>query len=166
VEDAPLAVADTTPLIALHAVSLLEVLAARFREVWIPLTVWAELTALPGAVEPAAVRELPCVRFVPDVTSLPPAVLRLDPGEQQALAIAMTMRNAFVLLDDGAARAVARAAGLKHIGTIGLIAAAKQAGVCASARDKFELLRRSRFRIDVRVVNDVLRDLGEEPLPA
>lgn len=48
-EGASLAVTDTGPLIALHAVSLLNVLCARFSEVFVPLTVWNELTALPGS---------------------------------------------------------------------------------------------------------------------
>ena len=54
-EGAPLAVTDTGPLIALHAVSLLNVLCARFTEVLVPLTVWTELSALARlAVQKAA----------------------------------------------------------------------------------------------------------------
>ena len=140
-------------------------LCARFTEVLVPLTVWTERPALPGTTEPAAVRRLPCVRIVPDVESLPPAVDDLDPGEQQALAIALGLPGAFVLVDDGDARRVARAERLPLIGTIGLIAVAKAAGLCPSAREKYELLLTTRFRIDVQIVNDVLRDLGEPELP-
>jgi predicted nucleic acid-binding protein len=165
VEGAPLAVTDTGPLIALHAVALLDVLCARFAEVLIPLTVWSELTALPEAPEPAAVQRLLCVRIVPDVAALPLPVQGLDPGEQQALAIALASPDTFfVLVDDGAARRVARATRLRHIGTIGLIAVAKTAGICSSARDKYASLLRGRFRIDLAVVNDVLRELGEPEL--
>lgn len=165
-EGAPLAVTDSGPLIALHAVALLDVLCARFSEVLIPLTVWLELTALPGAPEPAAVRRLPCVRIVPDVEVLPPPVVGLDPGEQQALAIALASPGMFVLVDDGAARRVARTERLNHIGTIGLVAVAKAAGLCSSAREKYASLLDGRFRIDLSVVNDVLRELGEPELHA
>ena len=44
-------------------------------------------------------------------------------------------------------------------------AVAKAAGLCPSAREKYELLLTTRFRIDVQIVNDVLRDLGEPELP-
>lgn len=164
-EGASLAVTDTGPLIALHAVDLLSVLCSRFAEVFVPLTVWGELSALPGAPEPAAVGRLPCVRIVPDLESLPPAVAGLDSGEQQALAIALAHPGAVVLVDDGDARRVARAERLPLIGTIGLIAAAKDAGPCSSAREKYALLLTTRFRIDVGIVNDVFRDLGEAELP-
>ncbi len=165
-ESAPIAVSDTGPLIALHVVGLLGVLCARFREVLLPLAVWSELTALPGAAEPRAVSALRCVRLVPDAERIPSSLGRLDPGEQQALTIALGSPEAFVLIDDGAARRAARAEGLRHIGTIGLIAAAKEAGLCSSARERYELLLTTRFRIDLRVVNEVLRDLGEAELPA
>jgi hypothetical protein len=86
---------------------------------------------------------------VPDVESLPPAVDGLDPGEQQALAIALGLPGAFVLVDDGVARRVARAERVPLIGTLGLIAVAKAAGLCPSAREKYELLLTKRFRLDV-----------------
>jgi uncharacterized protein len=164
VESVAVAVSDTGPLIALHAVGLLGVLAVRFREVLIPLTVWSELNALPGAPEPRAVASLPRVRLVPDV-EVPPSLVNLDPGEQQALAIGLTSAGSWVLLDDGAARRVARDLQLNHIGTVGLIAAARGAGLCQSARERYEMLLKTRFRIDLGVVNDVLRELGEDELP-
>lgn len=163
-ESAAVAVSDTGPLIALHSVGLLGVLRARFREVLLPLTVWSELSALPGAAEPPAVMALGCVRLVPDVT-VPASLARLDPGEQQALAIAIASTESFVLIDDGAARRAARALRLRHVGTIGLIAAAKEAGLCVNARDPYAALLATRFRVDLRIVNDVLRDLGEAELP-
>lgn len=164
-EGASIAVADTGPLIALHAVGLLGILCARFREVLVPLTVWSELTALPGAQEPQAVSALPCVRLVPDLDVTPASLVRLDPGERQALAIALATPATVVLIDDGAARRAARTEGLRHVGTVGLVAAAKEVGLCSSARDQYALLIKSRFRVDLRIVNDVLRDLGEEELP-
>jgi hypothetical protein len=48
VEGAPLAVTDTGPLIALHAVGLLNVLCGRFTEVLVPLTVVDESTGRAG----------------------------------------------------------------------------------------------------------------------
>lgn len=164
-ESAALAVADTTPLIALHAVGLLEVLHVRFGEVLVPLTVWGELNALPGSPEPDAVGRLPTVRLAPDLASLPLSLSHLDPGEQQVLAMAMANPQWVALLDDGDGRRAARAAGLKYMGTIGLIAAAKDAGLCESARERYLRLLTTGFRIDRRIVNDLLRDLGEPELP-
>ncbi len=164
-EDAALAIADTGPVIALHAVGLLAVLCARFREVRVPLSVWSELTALPGAPEPRALAALPCVRIVPDVDDVPADVARLGAGERQALALAIAVRGTVVLIDDGAARRVARSRGLPHVGTVGLIALAKAVGLCASARAPFQHLLDGDFRVDRAIIDAVLRDLGEEPLP-
>jgi hypothetical protein len=164
VEDASLAIADTGPVIALFAIDLLSVLCARFREVRVPLSVWNELNALPGAPEPRALGALPCVRLVPDVDDVPADVERLGAGERQAIALAIAMQGTVVLIDDGAARRVARSRGLPHVGTVGLVALAKATGVCASARAPFERLLASDFRIDRAIVNAVLADLGEDPL--
>ncbi len=163
-EVASLAIADTGPVIALHAIDLLAVLCARFREVRVPLAVWSELTAYPGAPEPRALATLPCVRLVPDVEDVPSDIARLDPGERQAIALALATGGTVVLLDDGAARRVARSRGLAHVGTVGLVALARATGLCASAREPFERLLAGDFRIDRAIVNAVLRDLGEEPL--
>lgn len=70
-----------------------------------------------------------------------------------------------MLLDDGAARRVARSRGLPHVGTVGLVALAKATGLCASARVPFRQRLDGDFRIDRAIVNAVLRDLGEAPLP-
>jgi hypothetical protein len=43
---------------------------------------------------------------------------------------------------------------------------AKEAGLCASARERYEALVATRFPIDLRVVNDVLRELGQAELPS
>ena len=77
-EGAPVAVTDTGPLIALHSVGLLDLLCTGFSEVLVPVSVWLELTALPGALEPPAARALPCLRLVPDFESLPSAMAHLD----------------------------------------------------------------------------------------
>lgn len=166
-EDAapPVAITDTSPLIALSQARTLEVLCLAFRELRVPLSVWIELTALPDAQEPVAVAALPCVRLVPDV-SVPPFLHRLDVGERQVLAIGQRTAGCMLLLDDSAGRRAARQAGLAHVGTVGLVALAKKYGVCSSARDRFELLLQAGFRIDLEVVNQVLDELGEPRLAA
>jgi predicted nucleic acid-binding protein len=53
----------------------------------------------------------------------------VDAGERAVIALAMSMRPDFVLIDDRAGVAVARARGLEVTGTLGLLDRAAQAGM-------------------------------------
>ena len=86
---------------------------------------------------------------------------RLDAGESQVLAHAAASDSAGVLLDDRAARSCARTLGLPVLGTIGLIARAKGAGLVTAAGPVIRAVVDAGLHVDGALVSAVLVDLGE-----
>lgn len=116
-----IAASDTSPLSYLSLLGEADLLAALFDEVWIPPSVAAELTrpGTPQAVgawleaQPAWLR----LAETPDTSTLPPTP-RLHRGEQEVIALGITLKPDFLLLDDRAARRVAHDLGLPMMGTL------------------------------------------------
>jgi predicted nucleic acid-binding protein len=87
-----------------------------------------------------------------------------SPGEVEAIAMAIELRAAWLIVDDGDARRVALTLGLRIIGVLGMIVWAKQHGKVANALDCIAELRRiTRFRISDEVLERIAIDLGESP---
>jgi predicted nucleic acid-binding protein len=112
---------DTSPLSYLALIGEGDLLASLFEEVWIPPAVAGELTH-PGT--PQAVRSWLEARpawlrlaEAPDTTPLP-VTPRLHIGEAEVIALGLALRPDFLLLDDRAARGVARGFGLPLMGTL------------------------------------------------
>lgn len=158
-----IAVTDTSPIIALVSAGVLQVLDELFAQVFVPMSVWQELTVYPKSAEPAALAGLAAFRLVVDVAEVPPLAGTLGPGERQAIAVALA-KGALVLLDDGPARAAARRLHVAHVGAIGIVAAATERKLLPVARPVLQHLVTEGFRVDLQLVNDVLTDLGEEPI--
>jgi predicted nucleic acid-binding protein len=88
----------------------------------------------------------------------------LDEGESACISLALQHPEpALLIMDERAGRAVAREKGIPVIGTAALIGQAKQAGLIESARDVFEILHSSDFRISAQVIRTVLARVGEQP---
>ena len=123
-----LVVADTSPLNYLVRIGAIEILSHFFDQVVIPGTVLTELLhpATPSAVRQWATK-LPEWAVMRTAKATTP--LDLDPGETEAIALALELQSFAILLDDGSARAKARALGVPVTGTIGLLERAAAAGL-------------------------------------
>lgn len=114
-------VADTGPLNYLIEIGAVSVLEHLFGTVIVPETVQHELQA-PGA--PTAVRAW--IHMPPPWTRIERCTSKmrqddLDPGEAEAIAIALERGLKYILMDDGDGRAAAWRAGLVPMGTLGLL---------------------------------------------
>lgn len=78
------------------------------------------------------------------------------------IALALERGAARVVLDDLDARRLADRLGLKPVGTLGLLLAAKLRGEIPSLREEIGQLRLNGFRVAPLLVESVLRDAGEE----
>ena len=116
-------VSDTTSFNYLVQIGLVEILETLYGTVYIPTTVLDELRA---SGTPVVVREWALspprwlqIRQAPAM--MPKALLGLDPGERDALALALEIRADKVLVDDQEARHVAEDLGLVVAGTLAVI---------------------------------------------
>jgi predicted nucleic acid-binding protein len=70
---------------------------------------------------------------------------RLGDGEREAIALAIEIGADAVLIDERAGRRVAEEAGLKVIGTLGLLLEAKRAGHIRTIRPELDKLLETSF---------------------
>ena len=121
-----LVVSNTSPICNLAVIGRLSLLQAQFGKVLIPEAVKAELEQLTspeaarhvrqalqdGWIEPQAVREQQVARVLE---------ASLDPGEAEAIALALELSAGLILLDERDGRAAAEHAGLRVTGVLGLM---------------------------------------------
>jgi len=156
----PVAVTNTSPVIALVGIGELQLLDALFETIFVPLEVWDELIDKPGAPEPEQLRALRGVAFYP-TQPIPPEAAFLDPGERAAIALAVSMPGAWVLLDEFAARKVAGQLRLPVKGTLGVLVEAKRRGIVPAVRPLIERMLENGCRLGPELVAMVLSSVGE-----
>ena len=147
-------VSDTTPLISLMKVSLLNVLYDLFGEIFIPAAVYTELTSNENFSSEAA--EIESNSFIRVVTIDNPKIVEvlqkasgLDLGESEAIAYADDIKADFLLMDEIRGRRVARSMGLQIMGTIGVLLAAYNDGILSKTEveDALDNLKKANRRI-------------------
>jgi len=149
-------VSNSSPLIALARIQRLDLVPAVLHSILIPPAVARE-------IEPS-IPVLPAwgsVKALSSQRSLPKSRGRLGDGEREAIALAIEIGADAVLIDERAARRVAEQAGLKVIGTLGLLLEAKRAGHVTSIRADLDKLVETSFFLSPQLYDHVLRMAGE-----
>lgn len=156
-------VADSSALVLLARIGQLETLKALAGRVVVPTAVWEEVVVAradaPGAREVAAQTWIE-VRLV-DAAVVAPLLSVLGRGEAEAIALALREPQATLLLDDGRARKLADRLGLARIGTLGLLANAKRAGLVPAVKPLVGQLQKNGMWIEPRIVASILKEVGE-----
>jgi uncharacterized protein len=166
---------NSGPLSTFGKLNRLDVLVSLFGEVQIPRAVYDEVVTQ-GLVrgEPDALT----VRLfwqgqgwpIADVTEaqlsayVPPVVL--DPGETEVLALAQSLADPLVLLDDEVARAEARRLGLPVVGTLGILGRACRQDLLSLEQAELlihEIAERPDIWISAKLCEHVLASLREDP---
>jgi uncharacterized protein len=159
----PEVICNTSPLQYLHQAGCLHLLPTLAGTVIIPPAVVDELTAGQRAgIDLPEVSRLNWLDIRPPASiAALPLITDLGPGESQVLALALEVPGAVVILDDLLARRVAEIMRIQLTGTLGILLAAKRAGVIkviAPFLDKLQVLR---FRISPVTRRIILKLAGE-----
>lgn len=159
-----LLVADTGPLLALARVDGLAWLANGFGEVLVPRVVWKESQHHPSREDAKALRKAIKmeVAFSLCASATHPwlADLPLGAGERAAISVALR-RDTWVLMDDRAARSIARNCEVPLIGTLGVLVMAKRHGSLDEVAPVIGKLRESGYFLGTALVRETLRICGE-----
>jgi predicted nucleic acid-binding protein len=153
----PTVLCNAGPLIALGKLNRLDLFADLYGQVQTTRVVYDEVVThgLARGMSDAFTVRLFWQRQRWPVVAVPQAVLDayqpvmlLDPGETEVLALAQTLTDPLVLLDDGAARAEARRLRLRVRGTIGVLTQAYRGGFLSLLQVEL-LLREIAARPDI-----------------
>ncbi len=148
-----IAVFDASPLIVFWQVGYFDLLRELFHHIAVPTAVAKEVTPtvgqLPGWIE---------VRHVPLVPTLP---RMLDPGEREAIALALALAAEFVALDDLPGRRVAAGLGFTVIGSFGLLIRAKRRGLMDDVRPTMDSMVASGLYVTEQLYREILDAAGE-----
>jgi uncharacterized protein len=158
-------VSDTSPILNLARIGRLELLPLLYKQILIPSAVFEELSAsrrdLPPAIDLASEPWL-VVASANDQQRVQELRENLDPGEAEAIMLAIERRADLLLVDERRARRTATAAGLTVTGLLGVVAKAKRAGVIELVKPVLdELIQIARFWIGPDLYAEVLAELGE-----
>ena len=162
-----LVASNTSPVSNLAIIGRLHLLQTQFSDIWIPNRVHTELLQLSrpealhqihsalreGWIKRRAVREHRIVRLL---------TATLDPGEAEAIALAIEMSAELILLDEKDGRETAHRAGLRVTGVLGILLRAKTHGHIPAIRNEIDALRiKAHFFISRRLEDEVLKSAGE-----
>jgi uncharacterized protein len=158
-------VSNTSPISNLAVIDRLDLLSQRYGTLVIPASVAHELARLQHASGKARIDAAIASGWIKvDVTEFPQLVLpfRLDAGEHDAIALAVTMKADVLLMDEKRGRAAARHAGLAVAGLLGELLHAKLSGRIPSLGPELKRLRsEAGFFIDAGIEQFILSQAGE-----
>jgi predicted nucleic acid-binding protein len=156
-------VCNTSPLLYLHQVGQLALLARLYGRVLVPEAVERELhTGIERGIAAPVLGEVPWIVVEPlRERALLPAVVDLGSGEAEAIALALSYPGSLLILDDGLGRKIAGLSSLKVTGTLGVLLKAKQLGLLAAVAPSLDALQRTTMWLGRELIQMVLTKAGE-----
>ena len=114
---------DTSPIRALAHLDPLAVLETLFDQIVVPPAVDTELLHPPVGLPQVNVRKLVFVEIQTpgNLDQVLKLMATLEPGESEALALALELKSSAILIDEAAGREMARRLGLLPIGVLGTL---------------------------------------------
>ncbi len=158
-------VSNTSPIINLAAVGQLNLLHQLYGELIVPQAVYDEIVVagegLPGSAE-VATSDWIHPQSAANRTAVTALQSELDPGEAEAIALAVELNADMLLLDERIARRIASRFGLPFVGILGVLLEAKAQGLVVDVKPIVDqLISQAGFWIDSRLYARVLQAAGE-----
>lgn len=85
----------------------------------------------------------------------------VDSGEASAIALASEISCDYLIVDDLAARKLAKKPGLTIMGTVGVLLSAKQKGIVPLFRPYLDLIQQTNFRLSQQLAEEFIKAAGE-----
>ncbi|MDB9475917.1 DUF3368 domain-containing protein [Dolichospermum circinale] len=159
-------VSNTSPITNLAAIEQIELLQKLYKTIIIPQAVYDEMANLgyevPGTKE---VKTLAWIQTQPVNNSTLVAELKteIDPGEAEAIALALEIKADRLIIDDYKGRVVATRLGLKVTGILGVLLVVKQRRLIENIKPVVnDLINIAGFHINPRLYTNILQTAGEE----
>jgi predicted nucleic acid-binding protein len=161
-------ISDASPLVHLSAIGRFGLLKEIYLQLLIPPAVWKEVVVdgkgRAGQSEVTAGIEAGWILIQAPTSDFNqrPELSGLDPGEAEALALALEIKADLVLLDEVRGRAAARKLFLRAVGTLGVLIEAKRKGLVSRVAEELQKLRtHSQLHLTTELEQQVLSLAGE-----
>ena len=156
-------IADAGPIISLALIDKLEILTELFDEVKIPTAVWQEVTQDESRPFVTKIKSYFNDK-VCEIKSFNELTFIMDYGESESVILYRELSANFLLIDDKKARDIAENMGIRCIGTLGLLSAAKDKSILSALKPIFkELIQNKRFYA-IDLLNMILKQHNEQPI--
>lgn len=158
-------VSNTSPIFYLSTIGHLNLLRQLYDEIVIPTTVFNEITNV-GNTD-ASARVVPTLSWIRTQSATDQEFVNrlraeLDPGEAEAIALALELNVDRLLMDERLGRVAAMRAGLQVTGVLGILIAAKRNNLIQEVKPLLDaLIEQVGFWIDARLYAEVLQAVGE-----
>ncbi|WP_427162113.1 DUF3368 domain-containing protein [Aliinostoc sp. HNIBRCY26] len=155
-------ISDTSAITNLAAIDQLRLLPLLYKQVIIPEAVYRELVDIdppvPGSaeVQTATWLEVKLIANREFVERLQSEV-RLDPGESEAITLALELQADLLLIDERRGRAEADRLGIKITGLLGILVEAKRKNLILAVKPLIDaLIATSEFRVSSALYKQIL----------
>ena len=146
-------IADTSCLILLEKLKMLNVLRQLFGQLFITRNVANEY----GKDIPEWIK----IADPKDKTSVLILESQVDRGEASSIALALEINQCLLIIDDRKGRRVANQFGINVTGTLGILVDAKNEGIISEIKPVLEKIRQTNFRLSKQLEMYVLHQAGE-----
>lgn len=153
-------IANTTPLIALSNIGLLDLLKKIYDEIIIPDAVKEEIKSEPAKTLIEKSNWIKTLS-VEDNSRKKIFSSRLHAGEVDVLLLADEQKADLLIIDDNAAKKTAKFLGFKVTGTLGVLIKAKKEGFIDEVKPAIKALLSDGLFISEEIVNLALKEAGE-----
>jgi predicted nucleic acid-binding protein len=162
-------VSDSSPLILLSKVGLLELLPRLFGKIIITPEVYSEVVVLGAGLAGAGpVSEAQWIEVRPLANPAQLAVEmpqhNIGPGELSVILLSVEIGDALLLLDDLSARKPAQTREISILGCIGVLEIAFRGNLLADLRESYRQLLAAGAHIDMKTVNRISERFHISPL--
>lgn len=167
----PAVVVDSSVLITLAAGEQFHLLRELYGTLFVPQEVWNEVTLVSkpfGTREAGHAREAGwlIIKNPANLDAVRKLPFNLQPGETQALALAVELPGSLLLVDDAQGRRAAQALGIRYTGTLGVLLRAKSETKLAALLPVLALMQqRTTFWLSDEVREAALAQAGEREPP-
>jgi len=155
-------VADSGPLISLALIKKLDLPETIYGEMYISETVWQEVSHY---IEPFNIPQAKGLEEkVKEITGHNLFAGLMDPGEADAASLYLELKADYFLIDDRAARRIAETHGIQCLGTLAVLAKARELNLINALNPLFSTFLSYNRYYKKQLLNTILTDYGEAPL--
>lgn len=155
-------ISDTSIITNLIQLDQLSLLSQLFGNIIIPQKVFDELAKIPGQVEMIGQIDWIEVKAISDKSLFDQIVQNLDPGETEAIVLAIELHADALLIDEKKGRKIAQAHGITITGLLGILVDAREENLIPAVKPVLDrLIFDIGFRISPKLYREILEKVKE-----